>query len=70
MTASADSSIPTKVLSYDHFVFSFIFFPFIIDNYNYVSSLRKCIRMKIFFFFTIIYSKVNMNVMKTILLWQ
>ena len=40
------------------------------DNYNYWNSLSKCIKMKIFLLFTIIYSKINMNVVKTILPWQ
>ena len=66
MTVPADSSVPTKVLSIDHtlFIFSFIFPPFIIDNCNYGNLLRKCLEMKIFLLFTIVYSKINM---KTIL---
>ena len=40
-----------------------LFFPslfsFIIDNYNYGSLLRKCLKMKIFLLFTIVYSKSN-----------
>ena len=52
MTAPADSSVPTKVLSTDH-LFSFFlhFFPFIIDNCNYGSLFRKGIKMKTFFNF-------------------
>ena len=38
-----------------------------IDNYNYWNSLSKCIKMKIFLLFTIIYSKINMNVVKAII---
>ena len=41
-----------------------------IDNYNYWNSLSKCIKMKIFLLFRIIYSKINMNVVKAILPWQ
>ena len=69
MTAPADSLIPTKVLSIDHTlsVFSFIIFRFIIDNCNYGSLFRKCIKMKIFLLFTIVYPKINMNIVKTIL---
>ena len=68
MTASADSYVPTKVLSYDHTLF--LYFPsyvaFIIDNYNYWSLLRKCLGMKIFLLFTTIYSKSNMTVVQAI----
>ena len=66
MTLPADSSVPTKVLSIDHtlFVFSFIFFPFIIDNCNYWSLLREYIKMKIFLLFSIVYPKSNMNAVK------
>ena len=46
------------------------FFSFIIDNCNYGSLLRKCLKMKIFLLFTIVYSKININVVKTILPWQ
>ena len=54
MTATADSSVPTKVLSIDHtlFAFSFIFF-LIIDNSDYGSVFRKLIKMS-FFLFTIV----------------
>ena len=64
MTATADSSVPTKVSSIDHtlFVFSFIFFPFIIDNCHYGSLFRKGIKMNIFLLFTIFYPKINMLV--------
>ena len=48
----------------------FLYFPsyfaFIIDNYNYGSLLRKCLRMKIFLLFTTIYSKINMTVVQAI----
>ena len=66
MTAPADSSIPNKVLSIGHsfFIFSFCF---VIDNHNYGSLFRKVIEMKIFFLFTIIYPKINMNVVRTVL---
>ena len=44
VTAPADSSVPTKVLSIDHTLFIFfpLFFCFIVDNFNYGSLLRKC----------------------------
>ena len=53
MIAPADSFVPTKVLSVDHFllVFSFIFFSFITGNCSYGSLLRKCLKMKLFFYF-------------------
>ena len=62
----------SKVLSIDHifFVFSFIFFSFIIDKWNYGSLFRKGIKMKIFLLFTIIYPKMKMNVVKIMSLWQ
>ena len=41
-----------------------------IYSYNYWNSLSKCIKMKIFLLFAIIYSKINMNVLKTISPWQ
>ena len=73
MTAPADSSLTTKVLSIDHTLFFlfflFLFFSFIIDNCNYGSLLRKCLKMKTFLFFTV-YSKININVVNTILLQQ
>ena len=60
-----------KFLSIDHtlFVFSSLF-SFIIDNWNYGSLLRKCLKMKIFLLFTIVYLKINTNVVKAILPWQ
>ena len=79
MTAPTDSSVTTKILSIDHTVlfFSSLFY-FIIDNCKYGSLLRncqkmllrKCQKMKTFLLFTIIYSKININVVKTILRWQ
>ena len=39
-------------------------FSFIIDNCNYRSLLRKCLKMKIFLLFTNIYSKINMLLRK------
>ena len=67
MTAPADSCVLTKVLSVDHtlFVFSFIF-SFIIGNCNYGSLLRKCLKIKTFLLFTMVYSKININIVKTI----
>ena len=49
LTAPADSSVPTNVLSIDHilFIFSFIF-SFVIDNCSYGSLLRKSLKMKDF----------------------
>ena len=38
-----------------------------IDNWNYWNSLSKCIKMKIFLLFIILYSNINMNVVKAIL---
>ena len=69
MTAPADSSVSSKVLSIDHtlFVFSFIF-PFIIDNCNYGSLLKKCLKMEIFLLFAKVYSKININVVQIICL--
>ena len=65
MTALADS---LNVLSIDHnfLVCSFIFFPFIIDNCNYGSLFRKGMKMKILLIFTIIYQKININIIKKI----
>ena len=41
-------------------------FSFIFDNCNYGSLLKKCPKMKTFLLFTIIYSKININVVKII----
>ena len=38
--------------------------------FNYGSSLRECIRMNIFLLFTMVYSKINRNFVKTIWPWQ
>ena len=43
-------------------------FSFIFDNCNYGSLLKKCPKMKTFLLFTIIYSKININVVKIICL--
>ena len=43
------------------------FFSSIIDNCNYGSLHRKSLKMKIFLLFTIVYSKINIHVIKTIL---
>ena len=58
MTAPADSSIPPKVLFVDHtFCFFLHFcFPFIIDNCNYGNLPTKCLKMKMFLLFPIVYS--------------
>ena len=63
MTALADSF---NILSIDHnfLVCSFIFSPFIIDNCNCGSFFRKGMKMKILLFFTIIYRKININIIK------
>ena len=45
--------------------FSSLFY-FIIDNCSHGSLLRKCLKMKTFLLFTVVYSKVNINVVKTI----
>ena len=67
MTAPADSSVPTKILSIDHTFFVFpSFFSFVIDNCNYGSLFRKVIKMKIFLLFAIIYTKNSMNIVKTV----
>ena len=50
------------------FRFFLHFFSFTIDNCNYRSLYRKGIKMKICVFFTMIYPKINMNVVKTICL--
>ena len=42
-------------------------FTFIIDNCNHGSLLRKCLKMKTFLLFTIVYSKINIDIVKTIL---
>ena len=51
MSAPADSSMPTMVLSivYTFFVFSYSFF--VTDNCNYGSLFRKGIKTKIYFTF-------------------
>ena len=38
MFATADSSVPTKVVSIDHALFFPTFFPFVIDSYYGVCS--------------------------------
>ena len=71
MTAPADSSFSTMILSTDHtfFIFFLHFLPFIIDNHNYQSLFRNCKEMRIYLhLITIIYPKINMNVFKTICL--
>ena len=66
ITAPADCSIPTKVLSIDHTFLIFpLFFLFIIINCNYGSSFRKCINRNVFLCFTVVYPKNSMNVIKT-----
>ena len=49
MTAPADSSVSTKVLSIDHFSCLLHLFPFITDNCNYRRVFRKGTK-KIFYF--------------------
>ena len=68
MIVPADSSVPTEISSIDH---TFVFFPFIfyfsLLMIGIIGSLfRKGIKMKIFLLFTIIYLKINTNVVKTI----
>ena len=48
----------------------YLLITFIIDNCNYGSLLRKCLKMNTFLLFTIVYSKININVVRTILPWQ
>ena len=64
MTAPADFSVTTKVLSIDHTSFISSFFSYISDNFKYGSLLRKCLKMKTFLLLTIIYSKTNINIVK------
>ena len=68
ITAPADSSVPSKVFPLILcFCFFLHFFPFIIiDNCHYRSLFRKGIKMKIFLLFTIIYSNIITNIVKTI----
>ena len=48
-----------------------LFFPsFFIDNCNYGTLFRKCIKMKTLLLCTIVYQKIHMNVVKTISLRQ
>ena len=48
MTALADSSVLTKVLSTEYTFFLYFFF--FSDNCNYWSLFRMCVKMKVFFF--------------------
>ena len=41
------------------------FFPLINDNCNYGNLLRKCLKVNILLLFTIVYSKININVVNT-----
>ena len=72
LTLLADSSVPTKVLFIEHsfFFFCLFFFLFLFGNCNYGNLLRKGIKIKIFLLFTIIYPKINIKVVRTILPWQ
>ena len=59
MTAPADSTVPTKVfLSIDQTTFIFSLWE------NYENLLRKCLEKKVFLFFALVCSKINMNVVK------
>ena len=49
-------------------LFFLSFFPFIIDNCNYGSLLKKCLKMEIFLLFAKVYSKININVVQIICL--
>ena len=72
MTGPVDCLVSTKVLFSDY-AFSFLpsLYPFITDNCNYGSLFREGVKMKIFFSLsTIIYPKINMNVVRTISLRQ
>ena len=44
--------------------FPSFFLPFIVNNCNYGSLFRQGIKMKVFLLFTIIYPKINVNVVK------
>ena len=53
-------------IHWSHLVRFFLHFcSFVIDNRSCGSLLRKCLKMRIFLLFTIVYSKININV-KTI----
>ena len=71
ITTPADSSVPTKLLFIDDtlFLFSFIFFSFIIDNCDYGSLLTKeygsLLKIKIILLFTTVFAFYT-NVVKTI----
>ena len=68
MAASADSSVPTKVLSVDRFLFVFSFnFSFYYGQLQSWELFRKWLKMKMNLLFTMIYPKINMNVVKAIL---
>ena len=47
-------------------IFCFFHHCFSSSVFNYGSSLRICIRMKIFLLFTIVYSKIKRNVLKAV----
>ena len=70
MTAPGDSSVQTKGYPLITLCSFPSVFSFIIDNCNCRSLLRKCLKMTIFLLFTNIYSKININVVKTISLQQ
>ena len=53
-------------IHWSHCLFFSSLFSFIFDNCNHGSLLRKCLKMKTFLLFTVVYSKVNINVVKTI----
>ena len=69
LTALADSSFLTEVLSTDHtlFAFSFIFFLLLFIIAVMGVYKFKSLEMQMFLIFAIVYSKINMNVVKTIL---
>ena len=62
MTAPADCLVSAKVLFSDHTFFSPSFFLFIINNCNYGSLERNYKNEDL----TVMYSKINMNVVKII----
>ena len=68
MIALAGCLVSTKVLFSDYFFPSF--HPFVTDNCNYGSLFRGYENEKFFSLLTIIYPKINMNVVKTISPWQ
>ena len=66
MTAPADSSVSTKVLSIDHFSCLLHLFPFITDNCNYRRVFRKGTK-KIFYFLQKFIEKLTCMLLRKLL---